>query len=79
MAARGGGKIPKIKQRGHALYDFQATEDDEISIKANESFVLMETYDDDWWLVNVHGRIGVVPSNYVQLVNTVSSPARNTG
>ncbi len=76
MAAREGGKIPKMKQRGHALYDFQATEDDEISIKANDSFVLIETYDDDWWLVNVNGRIGVVPSNYVHLV---SSPSRNNG
>lgn len=64
-------------QRGHALYDFQASEDDEVSIQTNQSFLLMETYDDDWWLVNVDGRVGVVPSNYVQLDNlSSSSPLR---
>jgi hypothetical protein len=53
--------------RGHALYDFQATEDDELSIAAEDPFVLIETYDDDWWLVNLNGRVGVVPSNYLEL------------
>lgn len=76
---REGGKMSSTKQRGHALYDFHATEDDELSIKANESFILLETYDDDWWLVNVEGRVGVVPSNYVELDNlSSSSPVRKS-
>lgn len=65
-------------QRGYALYDYAAQEDDEVSIQAHQDFVLVETYDDDWWLVNVAGRVGVVPSNYVELYPTDGAPSSSS-
>lgn len=57
----------KDKKRGRILFDYDAQEEDEVSIRSGEVFHLDCAYDDGWWLVTVHGEQGMIPSNYAQL------------
>lgn len=69
--------------QGIALYDFKASENDEISLRKGEVFNLIETYDDGWWLIEINSQQGVVPSNYVKVIDldnieeTSPSPAKS--
>jgi hypothetical protein len=55
--------------QGIALYDFHASEEDEMSLLKGEVFTVVETYDDDWWLIEVNDQQGLIPSNYVKMVD----------
>lgn len=61
-----------------ALYDYDGTNDDELSIKEDELLSIFET-DGDWLLVKkqtaqgqITGKLGFVPANYVDEVRTYS-------
>eukprot|EP00055_Hartaetosiga_balthica_P015570 m.92800 g.92800 ORF g.92800 m.92800 type:complete len:676 (+) comp8901_c0_seq3:109-2136(+) len=52
-----------------ALYDYVATEADELTISAGEILTLLDSSDDDWWTTrNANGQQGVVPQTYVELL-----------
>lgn len=49
-----------------ALYAFQASNPDELSLGKGDSLEVLMKHEDDWWLVrNYHGQEGLIPSNYV--------------
>jgi len=51
-----------------AAYDFDATEDNEISFHEGERITQIEAVSDDWWQgQNAAGQIGLFPAPYVQL------------
>lgn len=57
-----------------ALYDFKATIEQTLDFSRNDYFVLTSTSNKErnWWhVVNCEGRIGYIPSNYVETI-TVS-------
>jgi len=52
-----------------ALYNYKATENDELSIFAGEMLKVVASHDDGWFLVqNATGSFGVVPGNYLFLM-----------
>lgn len=53
--------------QGKVLYDYSATEADEITIQRGERFSLLQSYDDDWWLIQINGKQGMAPSNFLSL------------
>lgn len=53
--------------QGKVLYDYSAAEADEITIQRGERFSLLQSYDDDWWLIQVNGKQGMAPSNFLSL------------
>jgi hypothetical protein len=55
---------------GRALYDFRAREDDELSVKKGNQFVVLDKFDDGWWLVDCNHHQGLVPSNYIYELNS---------
>ena len=55
-----------------ALYDFQASESDELSFAKDDVLEVIEKQEDDWWLVRRNTEVGLIPSNYVY--TAVSSP-----
>lgn len=57
-------------QIGRAIYDFQASNPDELSLAQGDRFRVVEMFDDGWWLVQHDERGGIVPSTYVELVPT---------
>ncbi|KAG7806415.1 hypothetical protein KL921_004812 [Ogataea angusta] len=50
-----------------AEYDYDATEDNEISFKEQDVITEIEQVDEDWWLGSCNGKRGLFPANYVKL------------
>ena len=55
-------KAPMVK----ALYDYDANEADELTIKAGDLIVLISKDDPGWWTGSLNGKKGLFPANYVQ-------------
>ena len=50
-----------------AIYDYDATREDELSIRQGDVISVYEKGEDGWWKGEVHGRIGLFPANYVEI------------
>ncbi|XP_064613721.1 nostrin-like [Liolophura sinensis] len=48
------------------LYEYQANQSDELSIRPGEVINIYEKQDDDWWQGELRGTVGIFPANYVQ-------------
>ncbi|XP_068163432.1 src substrate protein p85-like [Antennarius striatus] len=55
-------------QRAVAIYDFEGEADDEISFNPEDIITNIEMVDEGWWKGQCHGRIGLFPAAYVQLL-----------
>ncbi|KAI3634117.1 hypothetical protein MIR68_007721 [Amoeboaphelidium protococcarum] len=51
-----------------ALYDYDATEGNEISFKEGDLIQSVQVVTEDWWSGDVAGRVGLFPANYVERV-----------
>jgi len=61
--AKGGKTMLK------ALFDFDASEVNELSFKENDIIALIEKPEDsDWWKGEMNGKQGLFPSNYVEII-----------
>lgn len=48
--------------------------DDELSMKVGDIITIEEKEDEDWWRGELHGKVGVFPSNFVEEIQG-SAPA----
>jgi hypothetical protein len=48
------------------LYDYDASDRDELTIRKGDLLYIQEQYDDGWCLVRSDGSSGLIPSNYVR-------------
>ena len=55
------------------LYDYDANEDDELSIKKYQQLEVLTKNEDDWWLVRRDNDVGLIPSNYVYISSQSSN------
>lgn len=55
---------PKI--RVIAKFDFQAQETEELSFHKGDVINVVEKDDDNWWKGELHGQMGLFPTNYVE-------------
>ena len=60
--------MKKAVAKVRALYDYDATTADELSIKAGDVIVLVSDADSDWWQGEVNGITGTFPANYVERI-----------
>ena len=53
---------------GHciAMYDYEAKQNDELTIRQDDVVIILEKQDADWWLGELNGRTGIFPATYVQ-------------
>ncbi|KIX01804.1 uncharacterized protein Z518_09531 [Rhinocladiella mackenziei CBS 650.93] len=57
-------------ERARAEYDYEAAEDNEVSLREGEMVTDIQRIDPDWWLVkNEAGQTGLVPSNYLTVLD----------
>ncbi|EXJ74280.1 uncharacterized protein A1O5_02576 [Cladophialophora psammophila CBS 110553] len=57
-------------ERARAEYDYEAAEDNEVSLREGELVTDIQRIDPDWWLVkNEAGQTGLVPSNYLTVLD----------
>ncbi|XP_076466064.1 nostrin-like isoform X2 [Babylonia areolata] len=52
-----------------ALYDYDASQTDELSIRKGDVITVYEKLEDGWWHGELKGRNGIFPSTYVQQVD----------
>jgi hypothetical protein len=77
MASSGQGQ-----KKGQVLYDFMAQGDDEVTVAVgDEVIVIDDTKSEEWWQVRrlKNGKEGVVPSSYVEITGTISTPSSTAG
>ncbi|XP_034720009.1 hematopoietic lineage cell-specific protein [Etheostoma cragini] len=55
-------------QRAVAIYDYEGEADDEISFNPDDVITNIEMIDEGWWKGHCHGRVGLFPASYVQLM-----------
>ena len=48
------------------MYDYEAQQEDELSIQPGDIINLIDKQDNDWWQGELHGNIGIFPASYVQ-------------
>ncbi|KAI0238078.1 Protein nervous wreck [Lamellibrachia satsuma] len=63
-----------------SLYDFQASNADELNLKENEYLELVGDGDGDGWVRarNADGKVGYIPENYIQVVDDQSEVVDET-
>uniref|UniRef100_A0A8D1E3B1 Intersectin-1 n=1 Tax=Sus scrofa TaxID=9823 RepID=A0A8D1E3B1_PIG len=49
------------------MYDYTAQNDDELAFNKGQVINVLNKEDPDWWKGEVHGQVGLFPSNYVKL------------
>lgn len=54
--------------KAKAVYDYQGEADDEISFNPDDIITNVEMIDEGWWKGQCHGRIGLFPAAYVELL-----------
>lgn len=54
-----------VQARG--LYDYEATNDTELSFQENDLLTITEQDESGWWFAELNGKSGFVPRNYVEL------------
>lgn len=59
--------IEDTKVQAIALYDYQASAEDEISFDPNDIITHIEMIDEGWWRGLCRNRYGLFPANYVQV------------
>lgn len=55
-------------QKARAIYDYQGEADDEISFYPDDIITNVEMIDEGWWKGQCHGRIGLFPAAYVEML-----------
>eukprot|EP01094_Clydonella_sp_ATCC50884_P012269 TRINITY_DN2226_c0_g1_i1.p1 TRINITY_DN2226_c0_g1~~TRINITY_DN2226_c0_g1_i1.p1 ORF type:complete len:512 (-),score=199.42 TRINITY_DN2226_c0_g1_i1:156-1691(-) len=51
-----------------ALYDYEATNDTELSFNEGDVLVITERDESGWWFAELRGEAGFVPENYVSII-----------
>jgi len=54
--------------QARALYDYEATNDTELSFTEGDILTITERDDSGWWFAELNGQTGFVPNNYVSVV-----------
>uniref|UniRef100_A0A8C3VN50 Intersectin-1 n=1 Tax=Catagonus wagneri TaxID=51154 RepID=A0A8C3VN50_9CETA len=49
------------------VYDYSAQNDDELAFNKGQIINVLNKEDPDWWKGEVHGQVGLFPSNYVKM------------
>ena len=79
-----GSGMSNVQKKGHMLFDFLAQGDDEVTVAiGDEVLIIDDMASDEWWKVRrlKTAKEGVVPSNYVEVTETIpvaSSASRSS-
>jgi len=66
------------RQEALALYDFQASQPDQLSFLQGDSLYVIVDENAEWWSARLHGNEGMVPHNYVEVVDSEYSDEDET-
>eukprot|EP01117_Protostelium_nocturnum_P011687 TRINITY_DN4254_c0_g1_i1.p1 TRINITY_DN4254_c0_g1~~TRINITY_DN4254_c0_g1_i1.p1 ORF type:complete len:575 (-),score=251.53 TRINITY_DN4254_c0_g1_i1:254-1978(-) len=63
--------VKKPKPSILALYDYASSAADDLDFQEGDLLILHKRYSDGWWLAELDGKMGRVPSNFMQDLSTV--------
>lgn len=63
-------------KRAKVIYQYDATDETQISIYENEIIEVSDTSNEEWWKGRVGNRNGWFPSSYVELIKELAAPPK---
>jgi len=66
VQAQSSGTTAATVSRVRALFDFQATDPDELTFRKGDIIAVLESVYKDWWKGLLKGQTGIFPLNYVE-------------
>ena len=55
-------------------FDYLATDEDELTLHVNDVIDVICEVEDGWWRGNLNGTVGLLPSNFVELIDEKDVP-----
>lgn len=62
-----------------ALFDYEGEEEDELTFSQGDVIALLEVIGQEWGRGQIHGRIGIFPLNFVEVVEPLPQPVSSPG
>lgn len=62
-----------------ALFDYEGEEDDELTFSQGDVIALQELVGQEWGRGQIHGRVGIFPLSFAQVVEPLPPSAPTTG
>ncbi|ELR20066.1 SH3 domain containing protein [Acanthamoeba castellanii str. Neff] len=66
-------EVEYVEVKARALFDYEATNETELSFKAGEILTVSEQDESGWWYADLNGKQGFVPNNYLTVVEEVAN------
>jgi hypothetical protein len=61
-------KTEKKEKKGKLLYDYESNHEGDLSCKENDIINILEIYNDGWTNASMNDKIGLVPTDYFQIL-----------
>ncbi|GAM19666.1 hypothetical protein SAMD00019534_028410 [Acytostelium subglobosum LB1] len=71
----GTGVVAPAKKKVQALYDYQKTSEDELSIKTGDIIEVIQEDNPEWLGGSVNGQVGYFPRTFVKFIEDAPAPA----
>lgn len=62
-----------------ALFDYEGEEDDELTFSQGDVIALQELVGQEWGRGQIHGRVGIFPLNFAQVVEPLPQSSLTEG
>lgn len=70
-------KTATLNRRCKVIYSYRENKPDELSLAVGDVIEIFEEVEEGWWRGKLNGKVGVFPSNFVELVESVSPTSAN--
>ena len=61
-------KIASTVKKAKVAFEYDPEQDDELALQVGEIVEILEDNDEGWWKGKLNGKIGVFPSNFVEII-----------
>lgn len=62
-----------------ALFDYEGEEDDELTFSQGDVIALLELVEQEWGRGQIHGRVGIFPLNFTEVVEPLPQSVSSAG
>lgn len=70
-------KTATLNRRCKVIYSYRENKPDELSLAVGDVVEIFEEVEEGWWRGKLNGKIGVFPSNFVEMIESVSPTSAN--
>lgn len=70
-------KTATLNRRCKVIYSYRENKADELSLAVGDVIEIFEEVEEGWWRGKLNGKVGVFPSNFVEMIESVSPTSAN--